>query len=320
MSIRRKLIIGGLLLAFVAFYATNIFFGCFRSFFRAVSIDPRTLLVTPQQPIFYNGFPVGAPLPSGQFYSIFRNDVGDLSLDHQGPHSTRYGAFSMNSNYLLDGRSKQQELLRGPFGTVYANTKWVYSHPTPTGQISFDVSPYANGEAHEPAQVMSSLPRGLPLDVVSVIRILHLPQGYSPNDLVVAVGTYGATGPLRTLTFNIARNGDWVSGSILSGFPASFGFSGATGPNLVRYGFPAVFPVAQYERRPSPVWSAMASDTLTVVSLHYARNQWVRQDSYAPASARKTRYLTYAITLEDVQLKPLDITLPFNQDPSKHED
>lgn len=291
--------------------------------FRTISINLKTLVVTPQQTITFitPSSPAGYPPPTGVFYSIFTDGNRNRSLDHVDTKSNRYGFLEMRNDFTLTERTKRQELLTGPFGTVYANTEYYYFHPDSrgwTGFIQFDVSPYANEQVHEPPQLRASLPGNLSLDAVSIIRVFHFPPGYPLNSFIVATANYDANGSLSGLILNIAKKGDWVSQSELANYPASFGFSNTMAQKTAQYGFPAVFPITNYVCKPSCVWPIIASNTLTVVNLHYARNQWVRQDSYLMAIPKKTRFLTYAVTTEDIQLKLLDKTLPFGFDAMHH--
>lgn len=278
-----------------------------KGFYRTMDIDPQSLLVT-----FTDLLPDHCTT-CGPFYWPFTGHTGDYSVDHFDgkrpyPHRVRYNAFAVSPENRLGSRTKRQELLHGAFGTVYAQTQFYYGDTPGYEGIKFSVSLYANEAEHEPPQIITALPETqLELSAITLVRVFR-----SPPEYIVLIAQYSPDGYLNFLSVDGAKDGNWVHNSVLQSLDDSLGFGlGELTKNQIRFGFPERFPVADYLKKAEPVWKAAAMpSTLDVVNLHYERNRWVRQDSFS-VKGKETRFLTYAVTPQDLMLEPVDQTMPF---------
>jgi len=78
------------------------------------------------------------------------------------------------------------------------------------------------------------------------------------------------------------------------------------------FGLPAVFPTAEYLRKYHAVVAPVTLESYQdVVSLHYRRNEDVRQDVFMPDGSRKTEFLRYPLTDAFKVLRPLNEGMTF---------
>jgi hypothetical protein len=278
-----------------------------KGFYRTMDIDPQSLLVT-----FSDLLPNHCET-CGPFYWPFTGQTGDYSVDHYDgkqpyPHRVRYNAFAVSAENRLGSRTKYQELLHGLFGTVYAQTQFLYGSTSGYRGIKFYAYLYANEAEHEPPQIIAELPgTHLELSAITLVRVFR-----SPPEYIVLIAQYAPDGYLEFLSVDGAKDGNWVHRSELQSLDESLGLgTGDQTKNRIRFGFPERFPVADYLKKAQPVWKVAAvPSTLDVVNLHYERNRWVRQDSFS-RRGKETRFLTYAVTPQDLMLEPIDKIMPF---------
>lgn len=261
-------------------------------FCRTMTINPESLQVTLSDPI-----PFDPGEPNGPYFWPFTFQSGYYVSHYDGksayPHRVRYNVFTVNQNNQLEEREKYQELVRGPFGTIYAHTNAIYELEALDGEIEFGVLHYSNEAEHEPPLIISAPPSSSPhkLDAISLIRIFRYAQKYT-----VVIGNYTPDGKLiSSIKPTDTEAGDWNGGTI----------DFEHGYNL--YGFPAQIPVDEYLKKPHAVWKVIALPSiLNIINFHYERNKWVRQDSFVSNGAPKTRFLTYVTTAQDTMLAPVD--------------
>jgi hypothetical protein len=219
----------------------------------------------------------------------------------------RYTSFHVDSTNRLITRSKYQELLTGPFGTVFAKTTYHYAddYKADNWATSFTTALYVADVPHEPSETIAAPSvTGMEISAVSVVRIFH-----NGPDFVVVSANYAHDGHFESISVDGSKNGEWVGDrftipgidGIRNGTSISSGFKTRTA-----FGLPKVFPVADYITHPAPVCgSAILTSSLDVVNLHYNRNRWVKQDSYGGGSMQ-TRFLEFRFTPEDKALETID--------------
>lgn len=274
--------------------------------YRSAVIKPDTLEIELLQPISAQFDATGRALPVlGSYYTYFglgiRNTIvtyehyGQDALDHR---RVRYSHVEADDQHYIYKFEKNQELLRGAFGTVYTE-KTCYFHPRSTEHNYLWVNLYANGFEHEPPQVWEKPPSDNgKLTHVSLIRVFQRPPGY-----VVVSAVYSAVGKLRHLWINGSKDGDWVHPSQFPEFSDGFLiYSGNQKQRsvLARFGFPDAVDVASYLKDAKPPFAPSQPDLqLSAVDLHYDYGRWVRQDQFVAGGPHTTRYLTYVQTYED---------------------
>lgn len=245
------------------------------------------------------------------FYQVWpvqrgRYSIDELVLPVGSEQQFRYNAFDVDSAKRLITRSKYQELLTGPYGTVYAETTYHYgdNYKGDNWATSFEAAPYTAGVPHEPSRVVDALPLGLELSAISVVRVFK-----NGAEFVIASANYAHDGHFESINVSGSRNGEWLGNRfVIPGVEGiGHGMSSYSGfkPRQA-FGLPRVFPVALYMAHPTPIFgAAILTSTLDVVNFHYSRNRWVRQDVYANGAV-KTKFLEFQFTPADKALETID--------------
>lgn len=150
--------------------------------YRSAIIDPATLKIELSDPIVQRFDEKDRALPVlGSYYTYFTNEWGDLSYDHyhqdtNDQQRVRYSHLEGGSDHIIHKASKQQELLRGVFGTVYAEKTCYFQLPTANYHNHFWVTAYANDTEHEVPIVLDNKPSGSQtLTQMSLIRVFRRP-------------------------------------------------------------------------------------------------------------------------------------------------
>jgi hypothetical protein len=215
--------------------------------------------------------------------------------------------FSTDRKYRLIEREKNQELLRGEFGSVYAKTTYYYDSMYRGQATGFEVNSYSKLVSSDSPSIGASVPVDAASRVaaVSLVRIVKARPGFA-----ILAATYSPDGRLQSLTVDAARGGDWVAANELSGNnPPIGGGRFHDGGIQLRpwYGIPDHFPVEAYTAEPSVQWPPTGyPERLTAVHLHYDRNRWVRQDIYENGVRTASRSLQFPATESDRVLAPID--------------
>jgi hypothetical protein len=270
-----------------------------QTFYKRISIDPSTLVVSFHDPI------PAIPEPVADFYWPFYRHDDHCSLDHFDTTTRtnpriRYNAFDLDPQHRVTSRTKHQVVLTGAFGTFYSETRYSYAPFYKATNTSFRVYAYGNSMESEPPQIAETpVPRDVRLCIVSVIRVFTTPTG---NSLISAC--YAPDGTLLSISENRSVGGDCREGG-----GTVFGLDHA---RPERFGLPPRFPVATYSSGTRDFFmpTDLTSD-LDCISLHYDRNRIVRQDILRTGQPLQTRTLTYKVTPEDTTLDPIDETRIF---------
>lgn len=277
--------------------------------FGAIEIDPSTLKVRLRDQL------EGPGSPASDYYFRFAISNGRYTVDHFGPGGrVRYNAFFVDADDTVSTKTKYQVLLSGAFGTVYGESTFFYAPSYRSQPTTFISALYFNDLGSEPFRLVSALPAAetLHLSAISVVRIFHA----APEFLVVSAN-YTPKGQLVSLQLNGSKHGDWVHSNEIHSLYPNLDVATSIGDRpktREHFGIPAVFPVEEYQRRPSRFFLPVELESaLDVVNFHYDRNRWVRQDSFLPNGTSQTRFLTYTTTSEDKILEPIDSAHLFGQ-------
>ena len=244
--------------------------------------------------------------PSGQMTPVeavgqdtFRDDLisGGHTINHVGPaeadgERSHFNFFFTDRSYRILYREKDQELLSGTFGTVYAQAIYYYDQRYHCQPTHFEVKAGAGRAGVEFPSIAQAavVPVGTTLNAVSLIRVVHTP----PTITIFSV-TYSPDGVLRVFHIDVSREGAGVSNSRDSAVLREW------------FGIPPSFPVAEYTARPSAFWpESNFPEEITVVNLHYAQNHVVKQDSYTGRTSKGSKVLTYRTTPQDLSLASID--------------
>jgi len=252
-----------------------------------------------------------SPEPSvGSFYFVFRTATGltevhHLRQDDPAKPSTVLLFLEANREQMLDRTVKSIQLMKGPFGTVYAERTCFFNRPTETSWSNVSVHSYFNASSTE---VPSELPRPPgtlpPLTSLSLIRIYRA----FPEYLVVAAN-YEPNGELGSLHIDGAKDGNWLHSNYVPAAQDGFVHRPAKGWDLnalKRYGIPAQIDVRGYLRShhiPLPV--ASLPQEVTVLNQHYGYNRFIQLDELSNGTVISSRFLQPSDTDEEKVLNPL---------------
>jgi len=244
--------------------------------------------------------------PSGRMTPVealdqdtFRDDLisAGHTINHVGPADadgtrSHFNFFFTDRSYRILYREKDQELLSGTFGTVYAQAIYYYDQRYHCQPTHFEVKAGAGraGVEFPAVDQVAAVPLGTTLNAISLIRIVHTP----PTITIFSV-TYSPDGVLRAFHIDVSSGSAGVSNSKDSAILRDW------------FGIPASFPIAEYMARPSASWpESNFPEEVTVVNLHYAQNRLVKQDSYAGKKSKGSKILTYRTTPQDLSLASID--------------
>jgi len=302
----------------VLFLLALSFSGCQQrtQYFREMEIDPKTLTVKVNDSFL--GLYFGA---SGVYYFKFLSTDGRYTIDHyewpdKQSKAVRYNAFFVDAQNRLITRTKYHELLRGPFGTVSAQTTYFYAEQYGEKWTDFETALYMNDIGSEPGRELADAPPHLPQTVsaVSVIRVFKAAPEY-----VVVSANYAPDGYLESLSVHGSKGGNWIHTNYLDGSARGFQVGRSIGDRpetRAQFGLPREFPIAEYASKREPPFAATSfPNVLDVVNFHYQRDLWVEQDLFPAGGPHAHRYLVFKVTPEDETLEPIDSHRLFGQFP-----
>lgn len=160
--------------------------------------------------------PLSTEPSAGSFYFFFHTGTGLTEVDHLrrepgAKFPTRLLFLETNRHQVLDRTVRSFQLLRGRFGTVYADRTCFFNRPTESNWSYVSVHSYFNAPNTE---VPSELPRPpqklLPLTSLSLVRVFRA----FPEYLVVAAN-YEPNGELGSLHIDGAKDGDWLHSNLV---------------------------------------------------------------------------------------------------------
>jgi len=214
--------------------------------------------------------------------------VDDFGKKPGAAQRTRFLYLEADQNQRLDRTVKNDEIAKGPFGTLYANKTCFYRRPLVDGS-SVSVGAYFNQLEHEVPLELSGPPETLPpLTSVSLVRIFRTEPAY-----IVVSANYESGGELGSLHIDKAVSGDWLSGSV-------FHRPDLNGPLLNRYGIPTRIDVTGYlhsRRLPMPVVTQPQEQTL--FNLLYGYGKTIRVDTLRNGAIDSSRFLRPSVREEE---------------------
>jgi len=253
--------------------------------------------------------PVSAEPNTDSYYFFFHSATGLTSVDHfdrkpGAAESERLLFMETDHNEVLDRTVKEDEILKGRFGTVYAEKTCFYTRPI-TDFSYVSVQSYWNQLDHEIPSELPRPPESLPpLTSLSLVRIFRA----DPEYLVVAAN-YEPNGGLGSLHIDGARDGDRVHSNFVPAEQDSFvqripKDRGSVA--LKKYGIPAYIDVQEYVRsRRLSLAPTNLPQEMTVLNQHYGYNEVIRQDELKDGAVVSSRFLQPSVTVEESSLDPL---------------
>lgn len=246
---------------------------------------------------------------TGGYYFFSHSASGMISVDHfyrktEAAKRERLLYLETDHNRVLERTVKSDEILKGQFGTVYAEKTCFFARPITNYYNYISVQAYSNQLDHEVPSELSRPPESLPpLTSVSLVRVFHA----APQYLIVSAN-YEADGELDSLHIDGGKDGDWVHSNFVPAAVDSFvqripkdRGSGA----LKKYGIPARIDIREYlsaHRLPLPP-SALA-EQMSVMNLLYGYDKLIRQDELKDGAIISTRFLQPSVTDEEITLGP----------------
>ncbi len=252
--------------------------------------------------------PLSTEPSAGSFYFVFHAATGLTDVDHlwQDPAAkspTLLLFLETNHDQVLDRTTKSFQLLRGSFGTVYADKTCFFNRPPESNWSYVSVHSYFNTPTTEVPSELPGPPGKLPpLTSLSLVRVFRA----FPEYLVVAAN-YEANGDLGSLHIDGAKDGNWLHSNFVpaakDGFvqriPKDFAPDA-----LKKYGIPTHIDVRYFLSRHFPLPSASLPQEMVVFNQHYGFNKIIRQDQLKDGTVISSRFLQPSETAEENALNP----------------
>jgi hypothetical protein len=248
----------------------------------------------------------------GSYYAPFHG-AWITSVDH---FERKPGALArQRSLYLetgqdevLDRTVKEDEILRGPFGSVNATKECFYTRPIQNVYSSVSVEFNGNDLEHELPSEVSKPAEDLPaLTSLSLVRIFRTSPEY-----VIVSANYEANGGLGSLNFGEAKDGNPVDGGGTSVYrtpdpQVNESQEKELAPVLTKYGIPTHIDVQEYLlSRRMPLPAVAFAQEKNVMNEFYGFGKFIRQDELKNGAIVATRWLQPSVTEEEKQtLDPL---------------
>jgi hypothetical protein len=240
----------------------------------------------------------------GSYYSFFHTWTGLTIVDHmnvrRSGRSERLLYLETGPNQVLDRTVKDEEILKGSYGTVYSKKTCFYASTLARGHSTVSVGGGNNGIDEVPIE-LANAPEALPpLTSVSLIRIFRTAPEY-----VVVAGNYEPDGKMGSLQISGAKGGDRAAypGGGDYVFPGPMGQPAAWAK---QFGIPVRIGVQDYLRSRRLTLPAVAlPQEIVVVDLHYGYDKLIRQDVLSDGTISSSRFLLPSVTPEEKILDPL---------------
>jgi hypothetical protein len=230
----------------------------------------------------------------GNYYFIF-NGANITSVDHfdrkTGTNARQRPLYlETGRDQVLDRTVKDDEILSGPFGTVYAEKECFYTRPIQSGYSS--VSVHFSDKEHEGPSEVANPTEGLPaLTSLSLVRIFRTGPEY-----VVVSANYERDGSLGSLDIGRAENGYFTSEGTsenVAKFPVS-------DDSLPKYGIASHIDVQKFLlSRRLPLPAVALSQERNVMNEFYGFGKFIRQDELKDGAIVTSRWLQPSVTEEE---------------------
>lgn len=239
----------------------------------------------------------------GSYYFFFHTGTGLTLVNHIDTRPSgrkRLMYLETGPNEVLLRTVKDEEILKGRYGTVYSTKTCFYSSPLARGYSSVSVGSGNNGIDEVPIELPNAPEALPPLTSVSLIRIFR-----TAPEFVVVAGNYEPDGKMGGLQISGAKGGDratYVGGGDYA-FPGS-----TTQPVAIakQYGIPARIDVQDYLRsRRLTLPVVDLAQEIVAVDLHYGYDKLIRQDTLSDGMISSSRFLLPSVTSEEKILAPL---------------
>jgi len=244
----------------------------------------------------------------GSFYFVFHTGTGLTEVDHlrqDGPATppTVLLFLEMNRDHMLDRTVKSIQLMKGRFGTVYAERTCFFNRPPETSWSNVSVHSYFNSASREVPSELSPPPSTLPpLTSLSLVRIYRA----FPEYLVVAAN-YEQDGELGSLHIDGAKDGNWLhSNDVPAAQHVVHRPTEGWDLGLLRqYGIPERIDVQSYLRSHHiPLPPASLPQEVAVLNQHYGYDKFIRLDELGNGTVISSRFLQPSDTDEEQVLNP----------------
>lgn len=234
----------------------------------------------------------------GTYYSVAHAGTGLTIVAHLekktgASQAERLFYLETNTDRVLDRTVKEDEILRGPFGTVYVRKTCFFNRPVASNFSHVTVMVGSNKDSSRPEipRQLSAPPQGMPpLTSLSLVRVFMNGAGY-----VVVSANYESSGELGSLNIGETKDGYLIPGSASTSFHVD-----SKDPRIDKYGIPLRIDVQQYLNTKRLILPKVAMrQELIVVNQHFGFDKLIRQDRLEDGTVVSSRYLQPSITKEE---------------------
>ena len=246
---------------------------------------------------------------TGSFYVFDHLGTGLTTIDHfqkepgaESPVRRLY--LETDTNQVLDRTVKTFQILKGPFGAVYAEKSCFYTRPIESTYSFVSVYSYFKHPIVEVPPELSRGPESLPpLTSLSLIRVFRAPPEY-----LVVVANYEPNGEVGSLHIDGAKDGDWLHSSFVPASGISFVHrmpNDHSSDALRKYGIPERIDVEVFLRSHQiPLATISLPEEVVVLNLHYGYNAVIQQNELVDGATVRVRFLQPSVTEEETVLNP----------------
>lgn len=239
----------------------------------------------------------------GTFYSVAHTGTGLTIVSHmeKKPGATqaeRLLYLETNTNQVLDRIVKEDEILTGPFGTVYVEKTCFFNRPVASnfGHVTVMAGSSKDPSRREIPVQFSESPKDIPpLTSLSLVRIFQNDAGY-----LLASANYESSGELGSLNIAETKDGYVTPGRASTVF---FFRVDLNKPVAEKYGIPLRIDVQEYlHLRRLSLPNVALHQEIVVVNQHFGFDKLIRQDQLENSAVVSSRYLRPFVTKEEETL------------------
>lgn len=239
----------------------------------------------------------------GNYYSVAHTGTGFTIVDHLqkkagAAQAERLLHLETNTDQVLDRTVKEDEILTGPFGTVYIEKTCFFNRPIASNWSHVTVMAGASKDLSRPEIPVefSESPKDMPpLTSLSLVRVFQSDAGY-----ILASANYESSGELGSLNIAETKDGYVVPGSASTVF---FFRVDLNKPVTEKYGIPLRIEVQQYlHLRRLSLPNVALHQKIVVVNQHFGFDKLIRQDQLENSAVVSSRYLRPFVTKEEETL------------------
>ncbi len=236
----------------------------------------------------------------GVYYFVFHTGTELTTVEHLEKkagtaQAERLLYLETNTDQVLDRTVKEDEILTGPFGTVYVEKTCFFNRPVATNfsHVTVMAGSSKDSSRREIPVQFSESPKDIPpLTSLSLVRIFQNDAGY-----LLASANYESSGELGSLNIAETKDGYVIPGRASTVF---FFRVDLNKPVAEKYGIPLRIDVQEFlHLRRLSLPNVALHQEIVVANQHFGFDKLIRQDQLENSAVVSSRYLRPFVTKEE---------------------